>query len=151
MAYDTTMPLHIIKLCVGADSVDDLKHWIGARLSEQRRAGHPEEHKHTTRMTPKRREEVLDGGSLYWVIKGQIAVRQAMLDLRPFTDPQGIGRCDFVLDQRLVEVETRPRKAFQGWRYLLAHEAPPDVGSGPPAFAAFPEPLRRELRNLGLI
>ncbi len=151
MAYDTPMPLHIIKLCVGADSVDDLKQWIGARLTEQRRAGQPEEHKHTTRMMPKRREEVLDGGSLYWVIKGEIAVRQALIDLRPFTDRQGIGRCDLVLEHCLVEVETRPRKAFQGWRYLPEHEAPPDVGSGPAALAAFPEPLRRELRNLGLI
>lgn len=145
------MPLHIIKLCVGADSVEDLGQWIAARLAEQRRAGQPEEQKHTTRMMPKRRDEVLDGGSLYWVIKGQIAVRQALTDLRAFTDGEGIGRCHFVLDPQLVEVETRPRKAFQGWRYLPHHEAPPDLGMGPSELAIFPEPLRRELRDLGLI
>lgn len=145
------MPLHIVKLCVGADSVEDLRQWIAERLSERRRANQPEEHWHTTRMTPKRRDEVLDGGSLYWVIKGQIAVRQSLLELRSFTDPEGTGRCHFVLDPGLVEVETRPRKAFQGWRYLLEHEAPPDIGAGHAAFASFPEPLRRELRDLGLI
>ncbi len=145
------MSLHIIKLCVGTESIDDLDRWIAACLAERRGAGQPPEHWHTTRMTPKRRDEVLDGGSLYWVIKGQIIVRQTLLDLRSFTDSEGIGRCQFVLDPHLVEVESRPRKAFQGWRYLLSHEAPPDIGSGPAGLAKFPEPLRRELRDLGLI
>lgn len=145
------MPLHLVKLCVGADSIADLEAWIASRLAERRRAGEPEEHRHTTRMVPKRREDLLDGGSLYWVIKGQISVRQPLTDVRPFTDADGIGRCDLVLAPGLIEVESRPRKAFQGWRYLLDHEAPPDLGTGAADLVAMPAPLRRELRELGLI
>ena len=145
------MPLHLVKLCVGAGSIVDLDGWIAARLADQRRAGQPAEQRHTTRMAPKRREELLDGGSLFWVIKGQIAVRQSLLDVRPFTDAGGIGRCHLVLEPILVEVDPRPRKPFQGWRYLDAADAPPDLGSALPDLVAFPEPLRRELRELGLL
>ncbi len=145
------MPLHLVKLCVGADSVGDLEDWITSRLAEKRRLGEPAEHKHTTRMVPKRRDELLDGGSLYWVIKGQIAVRQTLVDIRSFTDAGGIGRCDLVLDPILVEVDPRPRRPFQGWRYLVDKEVPPDFGAVLPDVRAMPEPLRRELRDLGLI
>jgi hypothetical protein len=145
------MPLHILKLCVGADSVADLESWIASRLSEQRRAGQPVEHRHTTRMTPKRVPELLDGGSLFWVIKGQITVRQTLLDVRPFVDTSGIGRCHLVLEPTVVEVETRPCRAFQGWRYLTHSDAPTDLGRGHPDIVAMPETLRRELRDLGLI
>lgn len=145
------MPLHLVKLCVGAASVGDLEGWIAFRLDEMRRSGQAAEHRHTTRMVPQRRVELLDGGSIYWVIKGQIACRQPLIDVQPFTDRDGIARCYLVLDPALVEVEGRPRKAFQGWRYLPAHEAPPDLGCGPPDLVAMPEPLRRELRELGLI
>ncbi len=73
------MPLHLIKLCVGAESIDDLEAWIAARLADMRRAGETPEHRHTTRMVPKRIDELVDGGSLFWVIRGQIAARQALL------------------------------------------------------------------------
>ena len=145
------MPLHIVKLCVGAESICDLESWIAVRLEDQRRAGQVAEQRHTTRMVPKRRDELLDGGSLFWVIKGHIAVRQNLLDVRPFTDEAGIGRCHLVLEPTLVEVDPRPRKPFQGWRYLDAADAPGDLGTDLPQWAAFPEPLRRELRELGLI
>ena len=145
------MPLHMVKLCVGVDSIVDLESWIATRLEEQRRSGQAAEQRHTTRMVPKRRDELLDGGSLFWVIKGQIAVRQNLRDVRPFTDQMGIGRCHLVLEPTLVEVDPRPRKPFQGWRYLDPADAPPDLGTDLPQLAALPEPLRRELRELGLI
>lgn len=145
------MPLHLLKLCVGADSIADLDGWIASRLSEQRRDGRPAEQRHTTRMVPKRAAELLDGGSLFWVIRGQVAARQRLLDVRPFTDADGIGRCHLVLEPELVEVETRPCRPFQGWRYLDVAAAPADLGRGHPDLVAMPETLRRELRDLGLI
>ena len=101
-------------------------------------------------MTPKRRDEVLDGGSLYWVIKGFTAVRQPLLDVRPFVDKEGVPRCHLVYDREFVLVNPRPRRAFQGWRYLEATEAPPDIGKVG-ASAAMPDKLRRELAELGLL
>ena len=145
------MALHLLKLCVGAESIEDLESWIALRLAEQRRAGQTPEQRHTTRMAPKRRDDLLDGGSLFWVIKGQIAVRQALLDIRPFTDADGIGLCHLVLEPRLVEIDPRPCRPFQGWRYLPATSAPADLGAARPELKTFPEPLRRELRDLGLI
>ena len=145
------MPLHLLKLCVGADSIADLDGWIASRLAEGRRSGGPVENRHTTRMVPKRAAELLDGGSLFWVIKGQVAARQRLLAVRPFVDGDGIARCHLVLEPELVEVETRPCRAFQGWRYLDHATAPADVGRGPPDLVAMPEALRRALRDLGLI
>jgi hypothetical protein len=143
------MPLHLIKLCVGAESIRDLEEWITERLAEKRARGEPVEQFHTTRMVPNRAEELLDGGSLYWVIKGEIACRQKLLAVRPFVDADGIRRCRLVMEPIVQRVEPRPRGPFQGWRYLPANEAPPDLGAR--ADAALPEELRRELRTLGLL
>ena len=118
------MSLHLIKLCVGCDSVADLEDWIREKLKEKKRRRQKPEHIHTTRMVPKRGEELIDGGSLYWVVRGQIACRERILDIRPFTDKDGVGRCRIVLDGKVVLVEPRPRAAFQGWRYLEAKDAP---------------------------
>ncbi len=145
------MPLHLLKLCVGADTIADLEGWIAARLTEHRRAGRPPEHRHTTRMVPKRVAELLDGGSLFWVIKGQVSARQRLLEIRPFTDADGVGRCHLVLDPAVVAVETRPCRPFQGWRYLDPGSAPADAGRGNPDIVAMPDALRRELRDLGLL
>ncbi len=145
------MALHLLKLCVGAESIADLDGWIVSRLAEQRRAGQTLEQRHTTRMVPKRVAELLDGGSLFWVIKGQVAARQRLLAVRPFTDTDGIGRCHLVLEPQVVAVETRPCRPFQGWRYLEHHAAPADAGRGHPELVAMPEALRRELRDLGLL
>jgi hypothetical protein len=87
------MPLHILKLCVGCESIADLESWIDETLTLGRRLGKPEEQVHTTRMVPKRVDEIVDGGSLYWVIKGQIACRQLLTDIQPFKDADGVGRC----------------------------------------------------------
>ena len=80
------MALHLIKLCVGCDSIEDLRAWQKQRLAQLKKRGRKAELTHTTRMVPKRRDEVLDGGSLYWVIKGYVAVRQRLVDIRPFVD-----------------------------------------------------------------
>ncbi len=145
------MPLHLLKLCVGAESVADLEGWIAVRLAEQCRLGQAAEQRHTTRMVPKRLAELLDGGSLFWVIKGQVAARQRLLGVRPFTDEAGIGRCHLVLEPEVVEVETRPCRPFQGWRYLDPDTAPRDAGRLGPEIGALPDALRRELRELGLL
>ncbi|MGB8637921.1 MAG: DUF1489 domain-containing protein [Pseudolabrys sp.] len=145
------MSLHLIKLCVGCDSVADLEDWIREKLKEKKRRRQKPEHIHTTRMMPKRGEELIDGGSLYWVVRGQIACRERILDIRPFTDKDGVGRCRIVLDGKVVLVEPRPRAAFQGWRYLEAKDAPRDLSRAAPGAARMPETMRRELRELGLL
>ncbi|MGO9757567.1 MAG: DUF1489 family protein, partial [Roseiarcus sp.] len=80
------MPLHLIKLCVGAESIEDLEQWIAQRVAERKRRGEPALSLHVTRMTPKRGAELLDGGSLYWVIRGQLSARQRLERIEPFTD-----------------------------------------------------------------
>jgi hypothetical protein len=145
------MPLHLIKLCVGCDSVADLEDWIKLRLKEKKKRRQKPEHIHTTRMHPKRADELTDSGSLYWVIRGEIMCRERILDIRPTTGKDGIKRCQVVLDGNVVLVEPRPRAAFQGWRYLDAKEAPRDLARAAPGAARMPEAMRRELRELGLL
>jgi hypothetical protein len=146
------MPLHLIKLSVGTDSVKDLEDWIRQKLKQQKKAGKKKpERVHTTRMVPKRAEEILDGGSIYWVIRGQIMCRERVLDIRPFVDKEGIGRCHLVLDPKCVLVEPRPFRAFQGWRYLEPKDAPRDLDRAAPGARDMPEAMRRELRELGLL
>ena len=145
------MSLNLIKLCVGCDSVEDLEEWIAFRLEERRRAGEPVEQFHTTRMVPTRAAELTDGGSLYWVIKGNVQCRQRLLEIRPFVDGQGISRCHLILDPTVVLTGWQPRRAFQGWRYLKPADAPADFGAGQAAMRAMPQKLRRELAELGLL
>ena len=144
------MPLHLIKLCVGCDSVADLEDWIKQKLKEKKKRRQKPEHIHTTRMLPKRAEELI-GGSLYWVIRGQISCREKILGIRTTTGKDGIRRCQVVLDGKVVLVEPRPRSAFQGWRYLEAKDAPRDLARAAPGASRMPEQMRRELRELGLL
>ena len=145
------MRLHLLKLCVGCDSVEDLDEWIQMRLADMRRAGEGPEQRHTTRMIPQRATDLLDGGSLYWVIRGSVQVRQRLLDIRPFRGDDGIKRCHLVLDPDLVPTERQPRRAFQGWRYLTVEDAPRDLAGGAGALRDVPPELRRELAELGLL
>jgi hypothetical protein len=145
------MALHLLKLCVGCDSVEDLEEWIAFRMEEKRRAGEPLEHFHTTRMVPKRGDEIVGEGSLYWVIKGSVQCRQRITGIRPFTDKEGIGRCHILLDTTVVRTEWQPRRAFQGWRYLKDHEAPADADAARAEWFALPSELRQELAELGLL
>lgn len=145
------MALNLIKLCVGCESIDDLALWQRQRLADFRRRGEPVELKHTTRMMPRRREELLEGGSLYWVIKGFVQVRQQLIDIRAFTDAEGISRCHLVLDPDLVAVAPRPFRAFQGWRYYPAKDAPLDLRAAAKGADDMPAELRRQLAELGLL
>jgi hypothetical protein len=145
------MALNLIKLCVGCDQVADLEDWIKQKLAEKKRRGQKPEHIHTTRMLPKRADELTEGGSLYWVIRGQITCRERILDIRSTTGKDGIKRCQVVLDGKVVLVEPRPRAAFQGWRYLEATDAPGDLARAAPGAARMPEAMRRELQELGLL
>lgn len=145
------MALHLIKLCVGCDSVKDLEAWIRQKLRQTKQRGARAEHVHTTRMAPKRASELLEAGSLYWVIRGEVSCRQQLLDIRPFVDRDGTARCRLVLKPKVVLVEPRPHRAFQGWRYLAAKDAPKDLERRSGGAAEMPEGLRRELRELGLL
>jgi hypothetical protein len=145
-------PLHLLKLCVGAESIADLEEWIEENRLYAKRAGRPYEQRHTTRMVPKRMDEIAGRGSLYWVIKGQLCARQRLLEIRPFTDESGIGRCHLVLDPTVIPVQPRPCRPFQGWRYLEDKDAPADLsGEAAAGLAEMPEGLRRELAELGLL
>jgi hypothetical protein len=145
------MPLHLIKLCVGCDSIRELEAWIEENRAQHLRLGRPYRQTHTTRMVPKRFEALIDGGSLYWVIRGHVACRQRLLAVDPFTDGDGIGRCHLVLEPVVVAVEPRPCRPFQGWRYLEPKNAPRDLGASAGDLAAMPEALRRQLVDLGLL
>ncbi|MCT6872047.1 MAG: DUF1489 family protein [Bartonella sp.] len=143
------MTLHLIKLCVGCSSPEELAAWIDYRLAEMRADGQTPEQMHTTRMVPKQADELLDGGSLYWVMKGNVQCRQKLLDIRPFTDTDGIQRCHLVLEPKIILTAWQPRRAFQGWRYLKPDDAPMDENSN--GKNQLPAELRQELADLGLL
>jgi hypothetical protein len=134
------MSLHLIKLCVGADTPEDLRVWREARA----KAGHrPIVH---TRNTPKRAAELLDGGSLFWVFRGVVLIRQRIAAIE--TVGEGVQRrCEILLDDAQIPTAPQPRRAFQGWRYLEATEAPADFGEV--ADGELPLELARRLREAG--
>ena len=146
------MSLHLIKLAVGCDSVKELKERVAERMRTAKKKGLPQHHTHITRMTPKRVDEILAGGSLYWVIRGVVAAREKIIGIEPFRVKDGIGRCRLVMQPRVIPVSPRPMRPFQGWRYYTEDSVPPDLGKATAgSVAAMPEPLRRELRDLGLL
>ena len=145
------MTVNLIKLCVGVESLDDLKMRCRARLDAKKAAGEPIEIIHTTRIGPKRRDELLDGGSLYWVIKGYVLARQPIKALRERRCDDGITRCDIVLMPKVVPVMPMRKRAFQGWRYLDPASAPEDLNVTSAEFRNLSPSMRAELRELGLI
>lgn len=139
-------PLHLMKLCVGAERVEDLADWQRATF-----AGLPDPRpRHVTRMWPRRTEEVLAGGSLYWVFKGLILARQPILALEEVDRGDGVTRCALVLDPAIIRTEPLPRRPFQGWRYLAAADAPRDLAAGREADAALPPGLAEAMAAFGL-
>jgi hypothetical protein len=142
------MTLHLIKLCVGVDNISELADWQNKKLAQLKRKRKPLVLTHVTRMKPKRGDELLKGGSLYWVIKGQIAVRQRLLELREVIK-NGSPHCALVLDPKLVATERRFHRPFQGWRYFDPKDAPRDLTRA--RGAAMPEELQAELVELGLL
>ncbi|MCX8133844.1 MAG: DUF1489 domain-containing protein [Roseococcus sp.] len=139
--------LHLIKLSVGVRDVAHL------RAIQERRAAEEPPLRHQTRMMPKRREELLAGGSLYWVIGGFVQLRQRLLDIIEDRWDDGTPCCGLVLDPELIPVAARAQKAFQGWRYLAAEDAPPDLDAAPAARGVerLPPALRAALREACLI
>jgi len=140
------MTLHLIKLSVGPESLADLERWQQQRWAEMTRQKQKPELMHITRHMPKRAAEILQGGSIYWVIKGWLCARQKMLELRPLVR-NGVPYCGLIYDRELVRVSPRPNRPFQGWRYLEKKDAPPDLKKG----EEIPEELHRELTVLGLL
>jgi len=143
--------VHLIKLCVGAASVEDLARWQATARAQRDPAHGDRRPVHVTRMWPRRAAELLEGGSLYWVIGGSVCVRQRLLALEPATDGEGVRRCALVLDPALIRTEGRPRKPFQGWRYLAAADAPPDLSGPGESATGLPQDLERALGRLGLV
>lgn len=139
--------LHLTKLAVGVRDIDHLR-----ELQAERAACSPPL-RHRTRNFPRRREDVLDGGSMYWVVNGAMLVRQCILDITEDRWDDGSACAGLILDPQLVPLAGRPAKPFQGWRYLPAEDAPPDLVTAPPARgeAALPPALRQELRALCLL
>jgi hypothetical protein len=141
------MPLHIIKLAVGIDDIEHLdarqKRWRNSRGNYQ----------HRTRMTPSRVAEVCPGGSMYWVIRRLVQVRQPIVAFHQKTDDNGRRYCVIELEPRHIAVEPVAKRPFQGWRYLKAEEAPRDLirGRGGYVDPKMPQELKTELRRLGLI
>ncbi|MBI6629721.1 DUF1489 family protein [Pontibaca salina] len=142
-----THRINLIKLSVGTESVEDLLAWQkSAQVCGE--DGNP---RHVTRMWPKRADELLNGGSIYWVIKGQIQCRQLVLRLDQVTGSDGINRCAMVLDPVLIRTQTALRRPFQGWRYLQQSDAPPDLRASRADDDVLPSDLNRALAEIGLI
>lgn len=143
------MTVHLVKLSVGSEGVDSLKAWVDKKSAANEKAGLGRVHDHVTRMHPRREAELLDGGSIYWVIKGVIQARQKLIGLEKRVGADGIERCAILIEPPLILTEPQPRRAFQGWRYLPVEDAPRDIKTrsrrGPP-----PE-LSLELAELGLL
>jgi hypothetical protein len=138
--------INLLKLCVGADRVEDLIAWQDTHRADWA-GGRPV---HVTRMWPKRAEEILGGGSLYWVFKGVILARQRILGLEERIGGDGIARCAVVLDPQVIRTEGAPRRPFQGWRYLPAAEAPRDLSAGRDREDTLPVALAQALAEIGL-
>jgi hypothetical protein len=145
------MPLHLVKLCVGAQTIGELEAFVAERAASRRQRRETEISWHVTRVVPRRAAELLDNGSLCWVIKGRIAARQSLIGIEPFVDSDGIGRCRLELAARVVPVMPRACRAFQGWRYLADRDKPPDLDDASDHGATMPEDLRRTLCELGLL
>jgi hypothetical protein len=140
------MALHLLKLCVGAESVEDMQDWLATRQP----GWPPGRSVHVTRMWPRREAEVLDGGSLYWVIRGVILLRQRIVGLEQVDHGDGIARCALILDLPAVRTAPAPRRPFQGWRYLTPREAPPDLTLSRHREDALPPGLAEAMAEFGL-
>ena len=138
--------INIVKLCVGADTVEDLLDWQRTHPSPFPSG----ERRHITRMWPKREAEVLAGGSLYWVVKGVILCRQRILRLDEVIGSDGIRRCGLVMDPEVVRTEAAARRPFQGWRYLAPADSPRDLPKARGADTALPDDLALALAEIGL-
>ena len=143
------MVMNLVKLCVGVRSVEDLEASRDAEIARRRAAGEPPLIMHVTRMFPTRKDEVENGGSLYWVIQGAIQCRSEIVSLERVTGQDGIKRCAILMDPKLIRTRTAPRRAFQGWRYLKPDDAPADLTGPGDVGADLPDHLRLKLMEIG--
>ena len=137
--------MHLKKLSVGSENIDGLNAWHQQVLAREGRV------MHVTRAFPKRAQEVLNGGSMYWIIKGWMCARQPIVDLVEVARGDNKPACGIVLKPGLIPLAERRMRPFQGWRYLPEAEAPPDLASASKDEADMPRELREELQNLGLL
>lgn len=138
--------VNLIKLCVGAETVDDLLEW-----QRSARAKGPDGlPRHITRMRPKRSEEILNGGSLYWVFKGSVLARQRILRLDEVRGQDGVLRCALVLDPEVRRTEAVPKRPFQGWRYLPPERSPRDLPDSRTAEPDLPPRMVAALAEIGI-
>lgn len=139
--------MNIIKLCVGTASIEELLAWRAERRAQG--FGRPDGlNVHRTRMMPKKADEIVGKGSLYWVMAGVVRCRQKIVGLEAATDAEGRACCHILLDPQIIRTIPYPRRPFQGWRYLKPEDAPPDLAS---AEDAPPDGMARELAELGLL
>ena len=139
-------PLHLVKMAVGAADVEELRRFRAQRHAERGASWV------YTRNHPRRAEAVLDGGSLYWVVKGQIRARQRVTGFESKRDDNGRAYCLIITDPEFIVTLPRAFRPFQGWRYLLPSDVPKDAPGGPDGdFPAMPDHMLSELRELGLI
>lgn len=143
----TKAHINLVKLCVGAEKVEDLIAWQ-VQTRAQTADGLP---RHVTRMWPKRADEILSGGSLYWVFKGVILARQRVLRLDEVEGADGIRRCGIVLDPQITRTQPAPRRPFQGWRYLKPGDAPADLPASRASEETLPPGLSAALAEIGVI
>ncbi len=139
--------INLVKLCVGAEAVEDLLNW----QKNPRSKGPDGLPRHVTRMWPKKEDALLNGGSLYWVFKGVVLARQPILRLDQVTGSDGITRCGIVLDPAVVRTEAQPRRPFQGWRYLRDEDAPRDLSGTRAREDALPPRLSAALAEIGVL
>ena len=139
------MTVHLLKMSVGSDSVEGLEAWQAQRYDQHGMVWH------LTRHTPRRRDEVLDGGSIYWIFNGAIRARNRIIDIDQAENPAGETRCRLVLDTKLVPTVLQPRRPHQGWRYFDLADAPEDASARRRGRGQPPPEMAAELRELGLI
>ncbi len=146
------MTIHLIRLAVGVESVEHLAALQATRYAQSSKRKNGRKLRAFTRNTPRRAGELIEGGSLYWVIKGLVRLRQLVLAVEPAVNPEGRPCCGLVLDGALVPTIPVAKRPFQGWRYLTPERAPADLGTaGHGAAAGMPPEMAAELRELGLL
>jgi hypothetical protein len=145
------MTVHLIKMAVGIDSFPNLVERQKQRIAAAASVGQPALLRHLTRSRPRRAEEILAGGSIYWVMKRAIRARQRIVDIDTAVNHRGQPRCALILDPELVPVRAQPYRAFQGWRYLEAGDAPEDAIGLSDGSEELPMEMAEELRDLGLL
>ena len=139
--------LHLIKLSVGSDCVDSMIQW----QASARAKGPDGLPRHITRMWPKREADLLDGGSIYWVVQGLVQCRQRLLRFDEVIGNDGIRRCGFVLEPEVIRTSPAPKRPFQGWRYLKPEDAPADLPAHRQDEDNLPADLSAALADIGVL